>query len=89
MEELCTTLEGLAEKLQQCMECNAFNQGLAVNIQLKITRLEILAKEMRDIELQMEHLQQLRSLKLAEIDEFENSVTNLRAQLISNDCGSV
>lgn len=87
--DLCTTLEALATKLQECMECNAFNNGLAVNIHMKLSRLEILANEMRDIELQMEHLQNLRSLKLTEIDEFETQVAALQAQLLSNDCGSV
>lgn len=89
MDSDCSTIIALAQRLQDCMECTAYNNGLAVNIELKISRLQILANEIRDLDKQMEHIQELKTLKLNEVEEFERSVNDLQAQLLNNDCGSV
>lgn len=89
MDSDCNTLTALADKLQECLACTAYNNGLAVNIELKITRLQILANEIRDLDMQMEHLQSMKNIKLNEVDEFERTVNDLKAQLLNNDCGSV
>lgn len=89
MIDACNTLEALAEKLQNCLECTALNNGLQVNIHLKLTRLDIVGNELRDIEMQMENLQKIRALKLTEIEELERQTNALQVQLLNNECGSV
>jgi HAMP domain-containing protein len=78
-------LDVLIVSLKDCLETTAFNSGLASNIEIKSSRLEILKSEVSDLDNQMTSLNDIRLKKIEEIERLENSINELRAQLLYDD----